>query len=150
MKRFLSLIAASLLASLACVSAPAQAAVSVPLSVSFVLPTSACTTINGVTVNPCDNIPLTGANALTNTDIWVSLAPIPNNFTGAPTLSIPAGSTSVNTNFSASSGDTIYVRLKARTASASSASYSNEATKTVTLGAVPGNVTSVTLTINIS
>lgn len=149
MKRFASLLAAALL-SFAASIAPAQAAVSVPLSVSFVLPTTGCTTINGVQVNPCDNIPLTGANALTNTDIWLSLAPIPNGFAGAPTLSIPAGSTSVNTNFSASNGDTIYVRLKARTATASSVAFSTEATKTVTVGAVPGNVTSVILTINIS
>lgn len=149
MKRFASLLAAALL-SFAASIAPAQAAISVPLAVSFVLPTVACTTINGVPVVPCDNIPLTGANALTNTDIWLSLAPIPNNFAGAPTLSIPAGSTSLTTNFNASNGDTIYVRLKARTSSMSSPAYSNEATKTVTVGAQPGNVTSVVLTINIS
>lgn len=147
MKRLAALFAASFLAFAAAV--PAQA-VTVPLAVSFVMPTTACTTINGVQVNPCDNIPLTGANALTNIDIWLSLAPIPDGFTGPPTLSVPAGATLLNTTFSASSGDTIYVRLKARTSSASSLHFSNQATKTVTVGAVPADVTTVSLAINIT
>lgn len=149
MKRFASILAGLVLALAA--SMTAQAVISAPVKIGFVLPTTGCTNINGAPVVPCDNVPLTGANALTNVDIYLSLTAIPDNFSGPPTLSIVAGVTTVSTNFNASNGDTIFVRLKARTASAASVNFSNQPSKTVVVGgAVPGDVTSVTIQINIT
>lgn len=146
MKRFLSLAAAAVVA-LAAVS-PAHA-VSAPLTVTYTLPTTACTIINDVQVNPCDNVPLTGANALTAVELMISTSPIAGTYDGPVTLSVTAASGQVNTSFTANSGDTIYVRVRARNQYRASA-WSNEATKLVEVETVPGIPTNVTITLNIS
>lgn len=146
MKRFVSLIAGALVALAATV--PAHA-VSVPMTISYTLPTVACTVINGVQVNPCDNVPLTGANALTAVEMYVSTSPIPADYAGSVTLSVPASSTSVNTNFTANNGDTIYVRVRAVNQYGPSP-WSSQATKSVNVTSTPGVPTNVTITLNIN
>lgn len=146
MKRFLSLLAGAALA-LAAVSA--QAAVSAPLTINYTVPTTGCTTINGVPVSPCDGVPLTGADVVTSIAVYVSTSPIPNNFTGDPTLVVGASPQSVNTSVSITNGQTVYVRLKALSGTGVS-DFSAEASKTFTLGVKPGVPTSVTITINVS
>lgn len=146
MKRFLSLAAAAVVA-LAAVST--AHAISAPLNISYTVPTTGCTVINDVQVTPCDNVPLTGANALTAVELIISTSPIPGNYSGAPTLSVTAASGQVSTNFNANSGDTIYVRVRARNQYRASA-WSNEATKLVEVETVPGIPTNVTITLNIS
>lgn len=148
MKHFSALFVSVILAIVAAV--PAQA-VQAPLKIDFVLPTTGCTIVNGAPVRPCDNVPLTGPNALTFVDFYISLTPIPDGFAGAPTVSIPAGVSTTNTTFTAVSGDTVYVRVKARNASGLSDGFSAQTSKTVIVGGVqPGIITSVTISINIT
>jgi hypothetical protein len=142
MKCFL-FVAAALLALASAV--PAQAA-PVPLTINYTLPTVACSTVNGTPVVPCDNVPLTGANALTAVDVWIAKAPIADTDTSAPTLSLAANVTTGTSTFAASDGDTLYVRLKARTANGSSV-FSNQGTKLVTVKVIPN--APIVVTINI-
>jgi hypothetical protein len=146
MKRFLTLIAGALVALAS--TAPAHA-LNAPLTVSYVLPTVACSIVGGVEVSPCDNVPLTGANALTAVEMIVSTSPIPGTYDGPVTLSVPPSTTSANTTFVASNGDTLYVRVRARTANGVS-DWSLEATKLVQVDVKPGKPTSVTITLNIT
>jgi len=147
MKRFASLLCSLALAALAL---PAHASVSVPVVVNWTAPTVGCSTINGVMVNPCDNIPLTGGDAITGYDVYMSTSVIPDNFSGPPTVSVQASANGVQTNFAVNSGQTIHVRVKVKIASGGTSSFSNEATQTVTLGVVPQPPTSVTVQLVIS
>jgi hypothetical protein len=123
MKRFLTLIAGALVALAS--TAPAHA-LNAPLTVSYVLPTVACSIVGGVEVTP-----------------------IPGTYDGPVTLSVPPSTTSANTTFVASNGDTLYVRVRARTANGVS-DWSLEATKLVQVDVKPGKPTSVTITLNIT
>lgn len=143
MKRFACLVLAVCIAFAA--SVPAQAA-PVPVKITYTLPTVACSTVNGAVVFPCDNVPLTGANALTGVDVYISKAPIADDSTMAPTASVAVGTTTYTSNFAASDGDTLYVRMKARTASSSSA-FSNAATKLVVVKVAPNAPIIVTIDI---
>jgi len=149
MKRFLSLLAAAVVA-VAATSTPAQAAVSAPLTLNWANPTTGCATVNGVTLVPCQSVPLTGADALVAVDVYISTAVIPDDFAGAPTFSVVAPATTASTSYSLNSGQTMHIRLKARVASGGVSKFTNEVTKQVTAGVEPGVPTSVTVTLNIS
>jgi len=95
-------------------------------------------------------VPLTGGDALVAVDVYISTAVIPDDFAGAPTFSAVSPSTSASTTYSLNSGQTMHIRLKARIASGGVSAFTNEVTKTVTSGVVPGVPTSVTVTLNIS
>lgn len=145
MKRFSTQTLGALVAVLV-LSAVAMAATTVPVKIDFTLPTVACSTVNGAYVVPCDNIPLTGANALTGLDVFISTAPIVDNSTMAPTVSIAAVASTYNSTFQAGDGDTLYIRLKARTAGASSA-FSNMLTKDVVVKVVPNSPVIISITV---
>lgn len=150
MKRFLSILTASLIALAALVATPAYASTQVPIVVNWTAPTTGCTTINGVIVSPCDNIPLAGGDAISGYDVYMSTSAIPDNFAGAPTVSVQASANGVQTNFAVNSGQTIHVRVKVRIASGGVSAFTNEVTQTVTLGVVPQPPTNVTVNLVIS
>lgn len=150
MKRFVSLAAGALVALAALSAPPAYAAVAAPLTLTWTNPTTGCATVNGVVVTPCQSVPLTGADALAAVDVYISTAVIPDDFTGAPTFSVTAPATTSSTTYSLNSGQTMHIRLKARTASGGVSKFTPEVTKTVTAGVEPGVPTSVTVTLNIS
>lgn len=148
MKRFLSLLAGAVVA-LAALSTPAYAAVSAPLVINWTNPTTGCTTINGVAVNPCDNIPLTGGDALSALDLFISTTGTPD-CQSAPTLTVTAPNTTASTTVAINSGQTVHIRVQARIASGGKSFCSNEVTKTFTTGVLPGSPTNVTITLVIS
>lgn len=113
-------------------------------TVSYVLPVLGC--MQG---QPTCNAPLTGADALTGIDVYVSTSPIPDTFTGPPTLSVGPAVTTTPVSVSANNGDTVYVRLKARNSSGSSV-FTAPATFVVHLAVIPNPPTSVTFTLVIS
>jgi hypothetical protein len=145
MKRFLSLLSGVALA----LAASAAFAVSAPVKIAYILPTAGCTIVNGTPIVPCDNVALTGTLALTTVDIVLSDTAISANYSGAPTLNVPAESTLVNTNFTIANGGTVHVRVRARNAGSAGA-WSNEATLVVNASVQPGVPTSVTIQLNIT
>lgn len=106
------------------------------LTVSWVLPTTGA-----------GNVPLTGSNAITNVQVFVSTSPIPNNSAGAPLVVLSATSTTTTQTVTASPGQTLYARIKVCNQWGCSA-YSAEASKVVP-GPTPNIPTDVTITITI-
>jgi hypothetical protein len=129
MKRLCIAAALALVASVA-------AAVPVPLKITYTLPTQACDFVNGVAVQ-CSPIPATGPGSLVGIDVYVSKTPIADDATLTPFATITPTAQTYNTTFQAGDGDKLYVRLKARTATATSA-FSNTATKDVVVTTVLG------------
>lgn len=74
--------------------------VSGSMKLSWTLPTTGCT----VGVTPCDNKPLTGADALTAIDVYISTAPIPDSFSGPPTVTLTAGAITTTQTVPATNG----------------------------------------------
>lgn len=136
MKRFLSIIGA--LAALA-LAGPALAA-TVPLTVTYELPTTGCTTVNGTPVDPCDNVPLTGGAALTAIEFVVSTSPIPANFSGSPTHSVGGTNTGMSTTVNVTNGQTVYVRARARNAQGVSV-WTNEVSQLFNITVIPNSFT---------
>ncbi len=126
MKRFLYLLA--LLPSFASAAS---------VTSTWVLPTTAQ-----------DGTPLTGAQVLTSVQVFLATSPIADSSTMAPTATLTATSVTTTQNFTASAGQTIYVRVKACNSGGCSP-FSAQATKVVPVS-VPGIPTSVTITINLS
>lgn len=114
-------------------------------NVRWVLPTAGCT----LTVTPCDNVPLTGTNAITAVELYVSTSPIPDASSMAPSATLANGATTTNYTTSVPNGSTMYLRLKIRNANGVSA-FSTQATKVINVGAVPGPATNVTFTFEIT
>lgn len=141
MKRFFPILAGALLAI---ASLTAHAATGT-VNVTWQLPTFACT----VGVVPCDNLPLTGANALTGVEVYLSTSPIADDTTASPTVSLTADQTTASATLGVNNGDTIYARVRVRNQFGPS-DFSAEATKLVTIATKPGMPTSVTITITIS
>lgn len=144
MKHFDKTGLVALVATLALASVAMAA--TAPVAINYTLPVTGCTVVNGSPVVPCDNVPLTGANALTGLDVFISTAPIADNSTMAPTVSIAAVAQTYSSTFQAGDGDTLYIRLKAKTAGASSG-FSNVATKTIAVKVVPNSPVIISITV---
>ncbi len=136
MKSFALALLASLLAS---------TAFAVPVNstgtVSYTLPTLGCKLGQPV----CD-VPLTGANALTAIEVYVSTSPIADDFAGPPTLTVGATASSTPVTVAANDGDTVYIRLKARNADGLSP-FTNAVTRLVHLPVTPLPPSNVTFTL---
>jgi hypothetical protein len=107
-------------------------------------PTTGCTP----NVTPCDNSPLTGAQALTETRIYGSQATIPDNTTAQPVGVVAAPGTQYTWNTSAPVGASLFVRAKSCNAGACSV-LSGQASKPVVM-AVPNAPGGITITITIA
>ncbi len=94
-----------------------------------------------------DGSPLTGAQALTSTQIFLATSPIADTSTMVPTATVTSGTSTTQT-IAASVGQTIYVRVKSCNQWGCSA-FSNQGSKVVP-GSIPGMPTSVTITIELS
>lgn len=119
--------------------------VSGSMKLSWTLPTTGCT----VGVTPCDNKPLTGADALTAIDVYISTAPIPDSFSGPPTVTLTAGAITTTQTVPATNGGTLYARLKARNASGASP-FTAQVSKSIVLPVTPGVPTNITIEITIT
>jgi hypothetical protein len=94
-----------------------------------------------------DGSPLTGPQALTSYQVWVSTSSIPTTTTAAPTATLTGAVTTTTQTINASPGATLYVRLKACN-SAGCSDFSAEASKALPV-TPPGVPTSITITVNV-
>lgn len=94
-----------------------------------------------------DGSALTGAQALTKYEAFISTAVIPDSPTGTPTATITAGTTTTTQSITVLAGDTIHARVRACNAAGCSV-LSNDVTAVVPISK-PGPPTSVTITINL-
>lgn len=94
-----------------------------------------------------DGSALTGAQAITSYQVWVSTATIPSNTAASPTATITGAATTTTQSIAASPGQTIFARVKACNAAGCS-DFSTEATKVLPVNP-PGLPTSVTITITV-
>jgi hypothetical protein len=141
MKRFLLALAAAAVTLVA----PIASAANATLNVSWTLPTQGC--IDPPTCT--QNVPLTGAYALTAIKLYVSTSPIADTSTMTPSATFAAGATTATYNATVANGDTLYVRVKATNAFGDSG-FSTEVAKVITVPARPGVPTSVTVTLTIT
>jgi len=111
------------------------------IRLSWTNPTRGC--LVGVTPPNCTQ-PLTGADALTAINVYISTSPITDDSTLAPTLALPATATTATHTMQATRGQTVYVRVKAINASGASP-FSNQVTKVISAPLVPMAPTSVTV-----
>ena len=119
-------------------------AVSVPLFAQ-----AATATINWTApATAVDGTPLTGTQALTSYQVWLSTATIPANTASQPTATLTGTATTTTQTVSAAPGATIYARVKACN-SAGCSDFSAEATKLLPVS-TPGLPTSVTITLSIA
>lgn len=108
--------------------------------------------VNGSWVNPTtasDGTALTGTQALTKIQVFLSSASIPDLSTMVPTLELGPGATTGTVTLTVPNHSTLYFRVKACN-SAGCGAFSNQSTKPVDVNAVPGIATSVTFTITIT
>jgi len=126
--------------------APLAIAQAVPgtATVGWTLPTVGCT----VGASPCDNAPLTGTNALTAVEVYISTSPITDSSTMAPTLTLAAGTTTSTHTLQVTNGATLYARVKA-VSGGNKSPFSVQVTKVVSVPVIPGVPTNVTITIQI-
>jgi len=109
---------------------------------------AATATINWTApVAATDGSPLTGAQAITSYQVWVSTATIPSNTTMTPTATITGTATTTTQSITANPGATIFARVKACN-SAGCSDFSAEASKALPVN-VPGVPTSVTVTVQV-
>lgn len=112
---------------------------------TWTLPTVGCTT--GVV--PCDNLPLTGAAALTGVEVYISTSSISDNSMMAPTLVLAAGATTTAYSTTVTNGSTLYARFRAVNANGKGP-FSLQVSKLISLPVLPGVPTNITVTIQIS
>lgn len=142
LKRFLLTLAAAAVTLVAPLAAQAATAT---LNVSWVLPTQGC--IDPPTCS--QNVPLTGAYALTGIKLYVSTSPIADTSTMTPSATFGPGVTTASYNATVANGDTLYIRVRAANQYGDSA-FSTEVSKVITVPAKPGIPTSVTVTLTIT
>ncbi len=94
-----------------------------------------------------DGSALTGAQALTSYQVWLSTSSISTTTTAPATVTITGTATTTTQTITASPGQTIYARVKACNAAGCS-DFSAEASKALPVSA-PGVPTSVTVTIQV-
>jgi hypothetical protein len=92
-----------------------------------------------------DGTSLTGAQAITSYQVWVSTATIPANTAMPPTATITGTATTTTQSITANPGATIYARVKACN-SAGCSDFSVEATKVLPV-TTPNPPTNVTITL---
>lgn len=92
-----------------------------------------------------DGTPLTGPQALTQIQVFMATATIPNTSTMAPTFTLAAGAVTTTQTFTVPVGGTAYIRLKACNAAGCS-DFSNESSKAFP-ATVPNPPTNLTITI---
>lgn len=93
-----------------------------------------------------DGTALTGAQAITSYQVWVSTAAIPDNITAAPTATVTSGTTTTQS-ITANPGDTIFARVRACNAGGCSV-LATQASKVLPI-ATPNPPTNVTITLNV-
>lgn len=137
MKRLCLLALASLVLSSAAIAQPAPL-VPVRLKVDWILPTTAA-----------DGSPLTGALALTELRLYVESAPIADDATPAPVLTLtdPTATTATITR-GAPHNSTLYVRMRACNVGGCSV-FTSQATAQVR-APVPGAPGGVTITVTVT
>lgn len=133
--RHIALIALIVLAPLFAVTSLAQAA-SPSVTISWTAPTQAA-----------DGSALTGAQAISSYQVWVSTTSIPDTVATAPTATITGTATTTTQTIGAAPGDTIFARVKACNAAGCS-DLSNQVSKVLPLS-LPRPPTSVTITLNV-
>jgi hypothetical protein len=116
-------------------------------SYSWELPTTtSCAGVVGV----CVPVPLTGANAITSVEGYISTSPIPDEPTTAPTLVLTANATTATYTGPVPNGSTLYARFRANTATAKGL-LSAEVSKVIQVDTgPPGQITNVTVTFTIT
>jgi len=105
------------------------------ITVSWTAPTAAV-----------DGSALTGAQAITSYQVWISTASIPDTVATAPTATVTTGTTTTQT-VTANPGDTVFARVKACNAGGCSV-LTTQASKVLPLS-TPNPPTNVTITLNI-
>lgn len=95
-----------------------------------------------------DGTPLTGEQAITSYQVWLSTATIPANTTAEPTATITGPATTTTQTITAAPGATIYARVKACNAR-SCGSFSAEVSTGMPVSP-PGVPTNVTITITVT
>ena len=95
-----------------------------------------------------DGSALTGAQALTNYQVWVSASPILDTTTAPPTVTLSNTVTTTTQAVTVPAGGTVYARIKACIGQLCSA-FSAQATGVIPVSA-PGVPTSVTITISVA
>lgn len=116
----------------------------VTVVVRWTNPTTGCTP----NVTPCDNAPLGGASALTETRVYGAQAAIPDNTTATPVCTAAAPGTQCTWNTTAPVGANLFLRAKACNAFGCSV-LSGTATKPV-VGPIPNAPGGITITITIA
>lgn len=118
-------------------------------NVSWTLPTQTECLEVGADPATCARLPLTDALALTAIELYVATSPIADDAVLTPTSVLAGNATATVYNAVIPAGATLYIRVKARNATAIS-KYSNEATKVVDVPNVaPGVPTNVSIEIKI-
>ena len=112
---------------------------------TWVLPTTGCS----VGATTCDNKPLTGNDALTAIEAYISTSPIGDSSNMAPTLTLGASATTATYTTTIANGSTLYARFKAVN-STGRGGFSAQVSKLITLPVLPGIPTNVTVTIQIT
>lgn len=115
------------------------------LRISWTNPTTGC--IQGATPPAC-NQPLTGGDALTAINVYISTSPIPDASPMAPTIALPASATTTTHTMQVQRGQTVYVRLKAINAGGASP-FSNQVSKLIAVPVLPGAPSSVAVELEI-
>ena len=107
---------------------------------------------NPTTTEPPASLPLTGAQALTETQLVISTSPISSTYSGVPTVVVTPTPTTARHTMQVANGGTIYVRVRAcnkpGTVTECSA-WSNESTRLVSVSTKPNVPTNVTITLTI-
>lgn len=134
------LAAITILALLGAVGTLVYAQTSTPTVNATVSWTAPTTDVNGE--------PLTGAEALTQYEVWISTTNLSSGVTGSPTATVTATSTTVTQAVTASPGQTVYTVVEACNAVGCGAP-STEASAVIPSG-VPSVPTSVTITIAVT
>ena len=103
------------------------------------LPTLAC---DQATPPVC--VPLTGNNALTGVNVWISESPIADSFGGPPTVVLQGNVTTTDYTRTVANGTRLYARIKAINPSGPSA-FSNEDSKLFEILLPPNAPTNLTI-----
>lgn len=116
------------------------------ITLTWTNPTTGCS--QGVT--PCDNKPLTGADALTGVDVFlVAAASPPAAPPATPFVSLSATTTTTTQSLPVRSGDTIYAWVRANNAAFKGMMSNRVASGVVTFPVVPGVPSGVTIQLNL-
>lgn len=142
------------LACLALLPIGANAAVNATLNWNN--PTVGCSLSGGQPVSPCDNVPLTGVNALTEIQVFTDTKPITGTTSTSLTpTSLAPGVTTVTVAKTVAAGSTLYFRVRACNGAPghlACSNLSNEASKVIPAGldVKPGAPTSLQVVITIA